>query len=125
MKANALGATGPSTVQNVWFMNGAITEDFAEESAAFSREGAAIFWEGVAQWDNPEDDNRFVAWADGAGDALLPEMRANGYVNLTTDRGPEWLRGLYGGAEKYRRLVAAKQQWDPQNLLRFNKNIKP
>ena len=125
LKADALGVTGPSTVQNVWFMNGAIAEDFAEDSVAFSRAGATIFWEGVAQWDAPEDDDRFVAWADGAAEALLPHMRANGYVNLTTDRGPEWLRGLYGSAEKYQRLVDMKRKWDSQNLLRFNKNIKP
>jgi hypothetical protein len=51
-------------------------------------------------------------------------MLANGYVNLTSDRGPEWLRGLYGKPEKYARLLAAKAKWDPQNLLRFNKNFK-
>ncbi len=125
IRAAALGAPGPSTVQNVWFMNGAITEDFEEDSVAFSREGAGIFWEGVAQWDDPADDARFVAWAESACAALQPEMRANGYVNLTTDQGPEWLRGLYGSKTKYQRLVAAKRKWDPQNLLRFNKNIKP
>jgi FAD/FMN-containing dehydrogenase len=124
-RAPAPKTPGPSTVQNIWFMGGAISEDFAEDSAAFSREGAEVFWEGVSQWDDAEDGPRFIDWADSAADALSTEMRANGYVNLTTDRGPEWLRGLYGSPEKFQRLIDAKTKWDPQNLLRFNKNIKP
>jgi len=123
--APAPSVPGPSTVQNIWFMGGAISEDFAEDSVAFSREGAEVFWEGVSQWDSDEEGPRFIEWADNAADALSAEMRANGYVNLTTDRGPEWLRGLYGSAAKFQRLIEAKTKWDPQNLLRFNKNIKP
>jgi hypothetical protein len=79
----------------------------------------------VSQWDHDDQAQRFVDWADRAADALSAEMRANGYVNLTTDRGPKWLRGLYGSPEKFQRLVDAKTKWDPQNLLRFNKNIEP
>jgi FAD/FMN-containing dehydrogenase len=115
----------PSTVQNVWFMGGAISEDFSEDSVAFSREGTDIFWEAVAMWDDPADDNEFAAWSDAALDALRGEMRRNGYVNLTANQGPEWLTGLYGSAEKFQRLIDAKTKWDPQNLLRFNKNILP
>jgi FAD/FMN-containing dehydrogenase len=29
------------------------------------------------------------------------------------------------GAEKYARLVALKDKWDPDNLFRVNQNIKP
>jgi FAD/FMN-containing dehydrogenase len=29
------------------------------------------------------------------------------------------------GAEKYERLVALKNKYDPTNLFRLNKNIKP
>jgi hypothetical protein len=49
----------------------------------------------------------------------------NGYVNLSLDRGPEWLRGLYGSADKYERIERVKTAWDPRNLLRHNKNIAP
>jgi hypothetical protein len=123
--APAPSSPGPSTSQNIWFFGGAISEDFAEESAAFSRENAAAFFEFVGQWDGAEHDGSFVAWVDGAADALAPDMLASGYSNLTTDRGPAWLRGLFGKPEKYRRLVEAKTKWDPKNLLRFNKNIIP
>jgi hypothetical protein len=122
-KPPAPTSPAPSVVQNIWFMGGAISEDTAEDAMAFSRDGALVFWECVGQWDGPEHDAEYQAWVDGAADDLAPEMRANGYCNLTTDRGPAWLRGLYGSPQKWQRLVAAKRKWDPLNLLRYNKNI--
>jgi hypothetical protein len=124
-KAPQPSAPGPSTVQNLYFMGGAISEDFDEDSVAFSREGAAMFWEAVGQWDSATDDVRFIEWANGAANSLKGEMRKNGYINLSTDQGPEWLKGIYGSPAKFQRLVDAKTKWDPKNLLRFNKNIKP
>jgi hypothetical protein len=115
----------PSTVQNIWCMGGAISEDYAEDSVAFSREGAQWFWESVAQWDGELHDDVFHAWSDRSMDDLRDDLLANGYVNLTQDLGPEWLKGLYGAPSKYRRLLDAKKKWDPQNLLRFNKNFRP
>ena len=38
-------------------------------------------------------------------------------------RGAEWLRNLYGSEEKWKRIVALKQQWDPENRLSYNKNV--
>jgi Berberine and berberine like len=125
LNAPAPTAPLPSTVQNLWYMGGAISEDFDEDSAAFSREGAAWFWESVGQWDGAEHDEEYLAWSDVSYSDLKERMRANGYVNLTCDLGPQWLKGLYGSERKYRRLIEAKKKWDPCNLLRFNKNFKP
>ena len=115
----------PSTVQNIWAMGGAISEDYDEDSMAFSREGAGWFWETVTQWDLPEHDKAFQSWVDGVHAELEPHVRDNCYINLSTDMGPEWRRGVWGSPEKYARLTQAKTTWDPQNLLRFNKNIEP
>jgi hypothetical protein len=57
--------------------------------------------------------------------ALKPHLLSNSYVNLTAHQGEEWVRGLYGSPEKFQRLQALKAEWDPRNLLRFNKNIEP
>jgi len=116
---------GALTVQNLWFMGaGAIADDFAEDSCAFSREGVDWFWEGVSMWRDPAEDDPFERWAIAANDRVRPHLRANGYVNLCLDQGPTWLRGLYGSEAKYQRLLDAKRTWDPKNLLRFNKNFK-
>ncbi|MFK0113003.1 FAD-binding oxidoreductase [Streptomyces sp. NPDC091217] len=114
-----------STTQVVWSMGGAITEDFDEDSMAFSRKGANWFCGTVTQWDLPEDDERFMRWVDTVQADLKPYARDNCYINLSADMGPEWRRGLWGSPEKYARLQRAKATWDPQNLLRFNKNIEP
>jgi len=46
------------------------------------------------------------------------------YLNFEPDEGEERVRAGYG-AEKYARLVALKDKWDPDNLFRVNQNIKP
>jgi hypothetical protein len=113
----------PSTVQNFWSLGGAISEDFEEDSCAFSREGATWFWEVATQWDDEHDDLTFMRWADGLDAELRPHMRDNCYINLTTDMGPEWRSGAWGSPAKYGRLLEAKAKWDPDNMLRYNKNI--
>ncbi|GAA5155089.1 FAD-binding oxidoreductase [Pseudonocardia eucalypti] len=115
----------PSTVQNLWAMGGAISDDHAEDATAFSREGTRWLWETVTEWDDPADDATFTGWLDGVRADLKPHLRSNGYVNLTTDDGPGWRRGVWGSPAKYARLVTAKTEWDPHNMFRHNKNITP
>ncbi|RYZ77716.1 MAG: FAD-binding oxidoreductase [Proteobacteria bacterium] len=111
------------TVQNFWCMGGAISEDFSENSAAFSREGATWLWEAVAMWNEKSDDRIFDSWITDLNNQMRPHLRSNGYINLTTDQGQQWLRGIYGSQEKYERLVETKRKWDPTNMFRFNKNF--
>jgi FAD/FMN-containing dehydrogenase len=46
------------------------------------------------------------------------------YLNYTSDQGEERVRSTYG-PEKYARLVALKDEYDPTNLFRLNQNIPP
>jgi hypothetical protein len=112
---------GSIAALNLYFFGGAISEDFPETSTAFSREGAALLWEGITQWDDPALNGAFPAWLNEVA-AALP-LLSNGYSNLTTDQGEAWRRGLWGSPGKLNRLRAVKAQWDPRNLLRYNKNI--
>jgi len=105
-------------------MSGAV-HDFQEDSVAFSRTGALWLWEALMQWDDPARDDEFRACATGIRDAVKSELLPNSYVNLSAHQGAEWVRGLYGSPEKFRRLQELKAEWDPRNLLRFNKNIEP
>lgn len=123
--ATAPSAPGAATVINLWCMGGAISEDVAEDAMAFSREGAAWLWEAVSMWDAAEHDPRYEQSAKRITEAMRPHALASGYSNLTDDQGEEWRRGVHGSEAKYRRLQAVKAIWDPDNLLRFNKNIAP
>ena len=46
------------------------------------------------------------------------------YVNFLMEEGEERVREAYG-ADKYDRLKALKQKYDPENLFRLNQNIRP
>jgi hypothetical protein len=121
---NAPAPTGPGPSVAVAFpCLGGANFDFEEDSVAYSREGAFWLWEVLGQWDPPESDGEYDGWVDGVMNALIPHSLQNGYVNLSTDRGAEWLRGLYGSAQKWERLCALKRDWDPDNRLSHNKNI--
>jgi FAD/FMN-containing dehydrogenase len=68
-----------------------------------------------------------VRWAREFWTAMQPYSSGAVYVNYLgqeTDEGAERIKAAYG-AEKYRRLVALKNKYDPTNLFRLNQNIKP
>jgi hypothetical protein len=115
-------APGPSCAVAFPILGGA-NNDFDEDSKAYSRVGAEWLWEILGQWDPPDKDAEYDAWVDGTMDAIAPYSLRNGYVNLSTDRGAEWLEGLYGSPEKWQRICALKAEWDPENRLSHNKNV--
>jgi hypothetical protein len=116
---------GPSAVQEFWAAGGAFSDDFAEDSVAFSREGVRWLWEAATFWDEAADDQLFVSWTDGVRADMAAQLQTNCYINLSVDQGPQWRRGAWGSADKYRRLVEAKTRWDPHNMLQANKNVEP
>ena len=116
--------TGPGPSCAVAFPQlGGALYDRDEDSAAYSRTDAEWLWEVLGQWDPPEADEEYIGWVDGTMEAIDPFALSNAYVNLSTDRGAEWLKNLYGSEEKWERIVALKQEWDPQNRLSHNKNV--
>lgn len=123
----ALAATiyGAMTTVNLWLLGGAISEDTPEDAAAFSREGASWLWETVHMWSDADKDDELQRSAMSVSAGMAQYSLANGYSNLTDDLGPEWRRGLHGNPVKQARLRAVKKAWDPENLLRYNKNIDP
>ncbi|MFG2554536.1 FAD-binding oxidoreductase [Streptomyces sp. NPDC048581] len=123
--ATAPSNPGAANVINLWCMGGAISEDVAEDATAFSREGAAWLWEAVSMWDAPDHDTQYAASAQHITEAMRPHTLTAGYTNLTDDQGENWRRGVHGTEAKHQRLRSAKATWDPDNLLRFNKNIPP
>jgi FAD/FMN-containing dehydrogenase len=70
-----------------------------------------------------EDTHR--AWARALHEDLEPDTTPGVYLNFTSDADDQdRVRDTFG-PEKYARLQALKDQYDPQNLFRLNQNIKP
>ncbi|MGD9986183.1 FAD-binding oxidoreductase [Pseudonocardia sp.] len=77
----------------------------------------------LAQWPDPADDERVVAWARSAHDALRPHLDDGVYVNNLGVEGPARVRAAFGA--NHDRLVALKRRFDPDNVFRLNQNVAP
>ena len=78
----------------------------------------------VSQWTDAADSARQIEWTRQFWGKVEPHISGSAYVNhLAGDDRPEKVRASYGPG--YDRLVAAKQKFDPRNMLRLNANISP
>ncbi len=85
---------------------------------------AELRYYAVAAWEDPEQTESHISWARDFHGAMEPFSSAGIQVNFLTDADDDRLRASYG-AEKYDRLVALKDEWDPENVFRLNANVKP
>jgi FAD/FMN-containing dehydrogenase len=81
-------------------------------------------WHPIAAWKDPAETEREIAWVREASAAMAPFATGGVYLNFEQDEGAEHVRAGFG-AEKYARLVALKDKYDPGNLFRINQNIAP
>ncbi len=64
------------------------------------------------------------SWARAFMTAMLPWSVDQAPANMIHDDGEARVRASYG-EEKFRRLVALKDKYDPENVLSPNPNIPP
>lgn len=77
----------------------------------------------MSLWPDPADSDRNIAWTRGLYEALKPFTRPGVYVNYLGEEGEDRVKEAYGN--KYQRLVALKNKYDPANLFHLNQNIAP
>jgi hypothetical protein len=117
---------GPMVQLIVEPMGGAI-DRVGDDSSALSRDAAWCF-HGLAMW--PEADKTEatedvqVAWAKNLAAEMAPHTMDGVYLNFTSDDDEDRVRRTYG-PERYARLVALKDKYDPTNLFHLNPNIRP
>jgi hypothetical protein len=77
-------------------------------------------------WMEPDQEtaDQHIAWARDLAAELEPATTTGVYLNYTSDGGEDRVRSAYG-PEKYARLVALKDEHDPDNLFHLNQNIRP
>jgi FAD/FMN-containing dehydrogenase len=91
-------------------------------ATAFSHREADYLFHPISVWEDPADDERLIAANRKFAEAMRPFSTGGAYLNFTPER--DRIRDAYGD-EKYQRLVALKDRYDPDNLFRLNQNIKP
>jgi FAD/FMN-containing dehydrogenase len=105
-------------------IHGAATRVPLDSTAAHFR-SARFNVSAQAVWERPEDDADEIAWARGTAAVLEPYSLAGGYVNyMQQDEPPDRVRAAFG-PDKFERLRALKQTFDPDNVFSLNQNIPP
>lgn len=94
------------------------------EATAFGQRDAEYSFMSLGVCAGPADAEKCRRWAREFWDAVQPWSTGGVYVNYLGDEGAGRIQAAYG-AEKYARLVALKNKYDPANLFRLNQNIKP
>jgi FAD/FMN-containing dehydrogenase len=104
-------------------MGGAVARVGADEMALGRRDVKWVF-HAISQWMDPADDEAHIAWPKALAEDMTPYTMDGVYLNFTSDEGEERVRRTYG-PERYARLQALKDKYDPTNLFRLNANIPP
>jgi len=104
-------------------LGGAIA-DHTDDATAYTGRRAGFYWIVEPVWDAAADDERCIAWGRQTSAGLTAISMRGNYVNEQSEVGTNMTLGAYG-ENTYRRLVALKTRFDPNNLFRLNQNIQP
>ena len=108
----------------VLHLEGALNEHDEDDGAVGNRDARYVF--GVKGMWEPGDPNAesFRQWVRDAWEQLRPFSTGRTYINFqSADEGEERVQASYGA--NFDRLVEIKQAYDPDNVFRSNRNIRP
>jgi FAD/FMN-containing dehydrogenase len=95
-----------------------------EDATAFGQRNAKWSLHYLSMWEDPAETDRNIAWTREFSGAMKPWATGRAYLNFLGDEGLQRVEAAYG-PEKFARLQALKDKWDPTNLFRHNQNIPP
>jgi len=113
----------PHSVMFIQPLGGALAR-IPEDACAITARSAPWALHGIGEWVTPEESEYELEWVRAWGRMVEPYKVAGIPMTFSADAGDERVRATYG-EEKYARLVALKDKYDPDNLFRLNQNIKP
>ena len=105
-------------------LGGALNERDEDDGAIGNRDAKYVHGvNGMWEPDEPEAE-LFEQWIRDAWARLRPFSTGRTYINFqSADEGDDRIRATYG--VNYERLAEIKQAYDPDNLFRSNRNIRP
>ncbi|MEO5964540.1 MAG: FAD-binding oxidoreductase [Candidatus Limnocylindrales bacterium] len=117
--------TSPTTLSSIWNFGGA-TADVGPTATAFGDRSMPWMVSIDSIWDNAQDDAANIAWTRDFWARMAPYSQDGRiYLNFPGqgEEGEALLRQTYGAT--FERLTEIKRTYDPDNVFRFNQNIRP
>jgi FAD/FMN-containing dehydrogenase len=114
----------PNTLSSIWNFGGA-TARMPADATAFGDRSMPWMVSFDAIWSMADEDEANIAWARSAWDLLAPHAAGDRiYLNFPgLGEDGDLVRRSFGPT--FERLTAIKRAWDPDNVFRFNQNIRP
>jgi FAD/FMN-containing dehydrogenase len=118
----ASSVSAPFWQMNGWAVGGAVTRVDADATAVGPRE-PGFDLNITAAWPPPDPGaEEHKEWVRKGWDALQPHSTGI-YTNFLSDEGLSGVQAAYG--DRFARLTALKDKYDPDNFFRMNANIPP
>jgi hypothetical protein len=115
----------PPILIAIWHHAGGAIQRVGNEETAFMGREAPFLFSVDSIWDDPADTDKVLAYSRGFLADMEPYSSGGLYLNFAGlgEEGERLVKDGYGA--NYKRLVALKNKYDPQNLFHLNQNIKP
>jgi FAD/FMN-containing dehydrogenase len=108
----------------ILFQIGGALNRLKDDHSPVGNRGARYVLNMAGSWQQADEDKANIKWARDAWNDMKSFSIGGTYINfLTLDEGPERIEAALG--KGLRRLAAVKAKWDPENVFRTNRNIKP
>jgi FAD/FMN-containing dehydrogenase len=121
--AHAARIPSPHTAVALFQVGGALNRLEEGHSPVGNRDARYVL-NLAGSWEQAGADGANIAWARDAWNDMKAYSTGGTYINfLTEDEGPERIEAALGTGLK--RLAEIKARWDPQNVFRTNRNIRP
>ncbi len=113
----------PHSAVILFQLDGALNQLGSDHSAVGNRDARYVL-NIAGSWEHAGEDEANIQWARDAWNDMRVFSTGGTYINfLTEDEGPERTQAALGGA--IQRLAEVKAKWDPENVFRTNRNIRP
>ena len=117
-------ATSPASEIHLHHFGGAVA-GVDEESSAYNERQAPYVLNILAVTHDPEESlDTHIDWAHSLYADIEPSLTGGAYINFLSAEGEERVQAAFG-PEKFARLRALKDRYDPTNLFHLNQNVPP
>jgi hypothetical protein len=98
--------------------------NIADDVSATGNRNAKYILNFQGSWEREEEDKLNIEWVKEAWNDLKSFSTGGNYINFQTeDEGSERMKAALG--KGLHKLITIKTKWDPGNMFRSNRNIKP